>query len=81
MKKDRSEIKEVRERLLKLKNEIDRHRHAYHVLDNPIVSDAVFDSCKKELVNLEKQFPVLMAPDSPSQRAGGKPLKEFKNQA
>ena len=78
MKKDRSEIKEVRGRLLKLKNEIDRHRHAYHVLDNPIVSDAVFDSLQKELVNLEKQFPVLMAPDSPSQRAGGKPLKEFK---
>ncbi|MEK7651438.1 MAG: NAD-dependent DNA ligase LigA [Patescibacteria group bacterium] len=78
MKKDRLEIKKARERLLKLKKEINRHRHAYHVLDNPMVSDAVFDSLQKELANLEKQFPELAAPDSPTQRVGGEPLKEFK---
>lgn len=78
MKKNRPEIEEARERLLKLKKEINRHRHAYHVLDSPIVSDAVFDSLQKELANLEKRFPGLALPDSPTRRVGGEPLKEFK---
>lgn len=78
MEKNQSEIEEVRERLLKLKKEINRHRHAYHVLDSPTVSDAVFDSLQRELTGLEKRFPELALPDSPTRRVGGEPLKEFK---
>ena len=70
--------KAVKKRIEKLKKEIDRHQRAYHVLDNPIISDETYDSLKNELEKLEKQHLGFIAPDSPLQRVGGKPLKEFK---
>lgn len=70
--------KEAKERIEKLKKEINYHRYLYHVLDKPGVSDAIFDSLKNELEELEYKFPDLITPDSPSQRVGGEPLKEFK---
>jgi len=69
--------KEARERIEKLKKEINYHRYLYHVLDAPDISDAVFDSLKNELEELEYKFPDLVTPDSPTQRVGGEPLKEF----
>lgn len=68
----------ARERIEKLKKEVNYHRYLYHVLDAPDVSDAIFDSLKNELEELEYKFPDLVTPDSPTQRVGGKPLKEFK---
>ncbi len=65
-------------RINKLRQEINRHRYLYHVLDKQEISDAALDSLKRELVSLENQYPDLITPDSPSQRVGGKPLKEFK---
>lgn len=69
---------EAKKRIEKLKEEINRHSYAYHVLDNPDILDAVWDSLKKELSNLEKQFPEFITPDSPTQRVGGAPLPKFK---
>lgn len=70
--------KQARERIEKLKEEINRDRYAYHVLNKSLISDAALDSLKKELFDLENQYPDLITPDSPTQRIGGKPLKEFK---
>ncbi len=70
--------KEARKRLIKLRDEVNRYRRAYHVLDDPMISDAVFDSLQKELVGLERKFPDLITADSPTQRVGGEPLKAFK---
>ena len=65
-------------RIKKLREEINRYRYAYHVEDKSLISDAALDSLKKELFDLEQKFPELVTPDSPTQRVGGKPLKEFK---
>ncbi|MFH1759379.1 MAG: NAD-dependent DNA ligase LigA [Patescibacteria group bacterium] len=70
--------KEARERVEKLKKEISHHRYLYHVLDKQEISDAALDSLKKELFDLEQQFPDLVTSDSPTQRVGGKPLRQFK---
>ncbi|OGN00865.1 MAG: hypothetical protein A2651_03155 [Candidatus Yanofskybacteria bacterium RIFCSPHIGHO2_01_FULL_42_12] len=67
----------ARERILKLREIINHHRYLYHVLDKQEISDEALDSLKKELFDLEQQFPELITPDSPTQRVGGKPLKEF----
>ena len=52
--------------------------HAYSVLDDPIVSDAVYDQAFRELLALEAKNPELVSPESPSQRVGAKPIDEFK---
>jgi DNA ligase (NAD+) len=52
--------------------------HAYSVLDDPIVSDAIYDQAFRELLALEAQHPELVSPESPSQRVGAKPIDEFK---
>ena len=69
--------KAARERIQKLKEEINRHRYAYHVLDKQTLSPEALDSLKKELFDLEQEFPRLITPDSPTRRVGGKPLKSF----
>lgn len=68
----------VKNRIEKLKKEISKYRYAYHVLDKSLISDAVLDSLKKELFDLENQYPKFITPDSPTQRIGGEPLKQFK---
>jgi len=68
---------EARERIVHLRKAIDHHRYLYHVLDKSEISDAALDSLKKELFDLETQFPDLITADSPTQRVAGKPLKEF----
>ena len=69
---------EAKERIEKLRKEINRYRHAYHVLDKSLVSDEVLDSLKKELFDLENEYPEFITPDSPTQRVAGGPLKVFK---
>lgn len=58
--------------------EIRRHDHAYYVLAEPAVSDREYDALYTELLELEKRFPELVTPDSPSQRVGGAPTDGFK---
>jgi len=66
-----------RQRIDQLRELIRHHEHCYYVLDNPEVSDAEFDQLMKELSILESHHPELVAPDSPTQRVGGKPAEGF----
>jgi len=68
----------VHQRIKKLRKLINRHRYLYHVLDRQEISDSALDSLKKELFDLEQEFPEFITPDSPTQRIGGKPLEKFK---
>lgn len=68
---------EAKERIRKLRSLISHHQHLYHTLDAPEISDAAFDALVHELADLEKEFPDLAMPNSPTQRVGGKPLKQF----
>src|SRR3989344_4330865 len=68
---------EAKKRIIKLREVINHHRYLYHVLDRQEISDAVLDSLKKELFDLENEYPDLVTPDSPTQRVGGKPLDKF----
>ncbi len=68
---------DVEVRIRKLRDEINRHRYLYHVLDKQEISDAALDSLKHELDRLEQQYPDLITPDSPTQRVGGRPLDQF----
>ncbi len=72
------ERKQAAERIERLKVLIEKYRFAYHVRDISLVSDAVNDSLKHELQELEEQFPDLVSPDSPTQRVGGEPLQGFR---
>ena len=68
----------AKKRIEKLREIIRHHDYLYYVLDQPEISDAEYDKLFRQLVDLEKQFPDLITPDSPTQRVGGEPLKEFK---
>lgn len=68
---------QAEKRVKKLREVIAHHRYQYHVLDKQELSDAALDSLKHELFQLEQTFPELVTPDSPTQRVGGKPLKDF----
>lgn len=65
------------ERIIKLRELINDYRYHYHVLDESTMSEAAADSLKHELSELEKQYPELITPDSPTQRVAGKPLDKF----
>ena len=56
---------------------IEKYAHEYYVLDNPSVSDFVYDQKMEELEKLEKDFPLLITPTSPTQRIIGQVLKGF----
>ena len=68
------EAKEKHEELVKL---IEKYAHEYYVLDNPTVSDAVYDQKMEELQKLEEEFPELITPTSPTQRIIGRVLDGF----
>lgn len=70
-------MSEIEERLAKLRAQIRYHSHRYHVLDSPEVSDAEFDALVRELRELEAEYPLLVTPDSPTQRVGAEPLDTF----
>lgn len=72
---------DIIDRVAKLRTVIDDLRYRYHVLDDPTVTDADYDSLMRELVEYEEQYPELQTPDSPSQRIGGQPLDKFKQVA
>ena len=68
---------EIENRVDELRKTLHRHNHRYHVLDDPEISDAEYDHLMRELQGLEKEFPELVRPDSPTQRVGGEPLQSF----
>jgi DNA ligase (NAD+) len=67
----------IRERLDELRRVIERHNHLYYVLDSPEISDHEYDQLMRELLKIEEEHPDLITQDSPSQRVGAAPLKEF----
>jgi DNA ligase (NAD+) len=70
---------EAKIRIDKLRSYIDDMRYRYHVLDEPGITDADYDSLMEELVKLEREFPEFYSAVSPSQKVGGKPLSSFKS--
>ncbi|TCV90151.1 NAD-dependent DNA ligase LigA [Sulfurirhabdus autotrophica] len=68
---------QIVERVRHLREEIERHNYQYYVLDAPVIPDVEFDKLFRELQELEANFPELASSDSPTQRIGGAPLKEF----
>src|SRR5580658_2713951 len=64
-------------RIATLREQLAAHDYRYHVLDDPTVSDSVYDGLMQELKALEAQHPDLITPDSPTQRVGGAPVAAF----
>lgn len=67
----------ARKRSEELRSQIAYHDYRYHVLDAPEISDAEYDALVKELADIERRFPELVTPDSPTQRIGAPPSKLF----
>lgn len=68
---------EAHSRIDQLRQEINYHNYRYYVLDSPEISDARYDLLLRELESLEKEYPHLLTPDSPTQRVGAPPLEAF----
>src|SRR5262245_39130994 len=64
-------------RIAELREQLRFHNYRYHVLDDPIVSDAEYDALMRELRALEAEYPDLITPDSPTQRVGGAASEKF----
>jgi len=67
----------IRDRHAELAKELHFHSYRYHVLDAPLIADVEYDRLFQELLALEEEYPVLVTPDSPSQRIGGAVLSQF----
>src|SRR5215216_5480087 len=67
----------TKSRYEELKQQIHSHNYRYHVLDAPVISDGEFDKMLNELKQIEADHPDLIAPDSPTLRAGAKPADRF----
>ena len=70
-------MKDIATKIKDLRDQIDNHNYRYYVMDNPIISDSEYDQIMRELEALEKNNENLITPDSPTQRVGASPLKEF----
>jgi DNA ligase (NAD+) len=66
------------ERASELRRQIALHGYRYHVLDDPIISDAAYDNLYRELQELEAAHPELVTPDSPTRRVGATPAEGFR---
>ncbi|MDD2742134.1 MAG: NAD-dependent DNA ligase LigA [Rhodocyclaceae bacterium] len=71
------EKSQASQRAAALRAEIERHNEAYYRDDAPTIPDAEYDKLFRELHALERQYPALLTPDSPTQRVGAAPLKAF----
>ncbi len=69
---------ESKRRIEELSDEIRKHNYQYYVLSRPLISDQQFDLKLEELSKLEKEFPELSFPDSPTRHVGGEITKEFR---
>ena len=67
----------IAQRAAKLRTDLDAHNYRYYVEDAPAVSDAEYDTLFRELQALERDYPALATPDSPTQRVGGQAATEF----
>lgn len=72
-------ITEPKEKISCLREIINICDHYYYIEDQSIIPDREYDKLFSELIELEKQYPHLVSPDSPTQRVGGEPLKYFES--
>jgi len=72
------DLEEARRKVEELRREIEKHDYYYYVLDSPLITDEEYDALYRQLLELEKRFPELVTPDSPTQRVGGRPRDEFR---
>lgn len=70
---------EASERAAVLRAAIQRHNALYYQEAAPEISDREYDLLYRELLDLERQYPALVAPDSPTRRVGGEPLTGFEH--
>ena len=63
--------------LISMREELNEHNYRYHVLDNPTVSDSHYDKLFRALEELEKKYPELNDPNSPTKRVGAAPIEKF----
>jgi DNA ligase (NAD+) len=70
-------LHDARQEWKKLADDIRRHDKLYYQKDAPEISDAEYDKMRRRLEALEKQFPTLQTPDSPTQKVGAPPLETF----
>lgn len=68
---------DIRKEAERLRKELHEHDYRYYVLSQPTISDYQYDQLMQRLIELERQYPELITPDSPTQRVGGEPTKEF----
>lgn len=68
---------DIQHKLESLKEQIRYHNFRYHVLDDPEVPDAEYDRLMRELIDIEREHPELVSPDSPTQRVGDSPMSAF----
>ncbi len=66
-----------RQEIADLRRQIEEHNHRYYVLDDPLISDADYDELFRRLLELERDYPDLAEPDSPTQKVGAAPLEKF----
>ena len=76
-KKDKVILDEIKELVIK----INYHDHLYYNENKQKISDTEYDALRKDLENLETQYPHLMLPESPSKKVGSAVSKEFKTYA
>ena len=70
-------LREIKSKIEKLREEINHHNYLYYVLDAPEISDAEYDKLMHALRDLEKQYPQFITLDSPTQRVGAAPVQAF----
>ncbi|MBT4120786.1 MAG: NAD-dependent DNA ligase LigA [Candidatus Magasanikbacteria bacterium] len=70
-------MKTIQEKIKKLRTQIDDLRYRYHVLNDPEVTDQMYEGLMDELRKLEEQNPELVTPDSPTQRVAGVVAEKF----
>lgn len=70
-------LQQARKQIDNLRATINKHNYQYYVLDNPSIPDSEYDRLLRELIEIETEFPELVAPNSPTQRVGAEPLPEF----
>ena len=67
----------IKQRIEKLRTELDHHNYLYYVDAKPTLSDQQYDRLMRELSNLESAHPEFASVDSPTQRVGGQPIDAF----
>ena len=72
------DIEPFRQRVEELTALINKYNHEYYMNDTSLVSDYEFDQMLNELISLEKQYPELALPNSPTKRVGGEVNKSFR---